>query len=162
MGKILKKNLRLCCCLIMLLFLIVFSGCADKSTQTPNDLPSVSTTVEGNNDIELPSEMKWASSDSMVIKTDSFSGGILHYSGRVEINSLKDYIISSMLRNKWKHVGEASYKNILLAFTKPNKTCMVTLTEGLGGSLGNTHVTLYVTVDVAAAKRLNPFGEPMK
>ncbi len=161
MGKVLKK-LRLCCYLFMIIFIFVFSGCADKSTQTPNDLPSVSTTVEGNTDIELPSEMKWASNDSMVIKTDSFRGGILLYSGRVEINSLKDFIVSSMLKNKWKHVGEVSYKNILLAFTKPNKTCMLTLTEGIGGSLGKTHVTLYVTVDVAAANRLNPFGEPIK
>jgi hypothetical protein len=66
-----------------------------------------------------------------------------------------------MANNKWKLVGEASYENTMLAFTKPNKTCMVTLSEGLGGFLGTTHVELYVTVDVAAAKGLNPFGEPI-
>jgi hypothetical protein len=149
--------------LFLFLSVLVLGGCVTTtSPQTEDELPAVSTTVEGNPDIELPFEMKWNSSESMVIKTDSFSGGTLVYSGRVEINSLKDFIISSMKKNKWKHVGEASYANILLAFTKPNKTCMVTLSEGIGGPLGNTHATLHVTVDVAAAKRLNPFGEVVK
>lgn len=149
--------------MLLLSSVMVCGGCvATSSTPTEDELPAVSTTVEGNPDIELPSELKWNSSESMVIKTDSFKGGTLVYSGRVEMNSLKDFIITSMKKNKWKHVGEASYKDILLAFTKPNKTCMVTLSEGFGGSLGNTHATLHVTVDVAAAKRLNPFGEVEK
>ena len=92
---------------------------------------------------------------------DSFRGGILEYSGKVEINSLKDFIIQSMKNNQWKHVGEASYENILVAFTKPNKTCMITLEEGFGGSMGKTYIKMYITVDVAAGQRLNPFGEPV-
>ncbi len=161
MEKVVRPNV-LFFSVLMFLFIVVVSGCADKSNQVEDGLPSVSSMAEGNSDIELPSEMKWNSKDSMVIKTDSFRGGILHYSGRVEINSLKEFMITSMERNKWKHVGEASYKDVLLAFTKPNKTCMITLTEGIGGSLGNTHAVLYITVDVAAAKGLNPFGEPIQ
>jgi hypothetical protein len=38
---------------------------------------------------------------------------------------------------------------------------MAVIDEGIGGSFGKTNVTLYVTVDVAAASRLNPFGEPI-
>jgi alkylation response protein AidB-like acyl-CoA dehydrogenase len=44
---------------------------------------------------------------------------------------------------------------------RSSKTCMVTLSEGFGGFLGYTHADLYVTVDLAAAKGLNPFGEPV-
>ena len=66
-----------------------------------------------------------------------------------------------MANNKWKLVGEATYESTMLAFIKPNKTCMVTISEGFGGFLGSTHVDLYVTVDLAAAKGLNPFGEPV-
>ncbi len=161
MVKVLKSSVFYLS-IFMLFTMLISGGCAEKTSQAENGLPAVSSLAEGNNDIELPAEMKWISKESMVIKTDSFRGGILEYKGRVEINSLKDYLISSMLRNKWKHVGEASYKNILLAFTKPNKTCMITLTEGIGGTLGNTHATLYITVDVAAAQKLNPFGEPIQ
>jgi hypothetical protein len=99
---------------------------------------------------------------SMALRTDSFKGGISVYKGRVQISSLREYIIASMRNNKWKLVGEASYDSVMLAFTKPNKTCMVVLSESAAGSLGKTQANFYVTVDVAASSRLNPFGEPIQ
>jgi hypothetical protein len=155
-------NCRLFSWVLVICALFIFSGCAEKTSTSQVDLPIVSNTVDNNSDIELPSDMKWNSDDSIAINTNSFRGGIYRYSGRVEINSLKEFITASMKKHLWKQVGEASYKNILLAFTKPNKTCMVVINEGFGGSLGNTNVTLYITVDTSAAKGMNPFGEPVK
>jgi hypothetical protein len=153
---------RLCCYLFVVCPLLLFAGCAaDRSTSTQVDLPIISNVVDNNADIELPSDMKWDSEKSMAIKTDSFRGGINQYNGRVEINSLKDFIIASMKKHQWKHVGEASYKNILLAFTKPNKSCMVVISED-SYFLGDTHATLYFTVDTAGSKSVNAFGEPVK
>jgi len=143
-----------------MLFALMY-GCASTSTTTDLNVPPLTNSIESHNDIVLPVELKWNSDKSMAIKTDSFTGGIYHYSGRLDSTSLKDFISLSMANNKWKQVGEASYKSKMLAFIKPNKTCMVTITEGFGGSLGSTHVSLYVTVDLAAAKGLNPFGEPV-
>ena len=94
------------------------------------------------------------------MRTDSFQGGVHIYSGKVQIASLKDYIVVSMRNNKWKLVGEATYNNVMLAFTKPNKTCMVIIQDS-SSNLGKTKANFYVTVDVAAASRLNPFGEPV-
>ena len=125
------------------------------------DVPPVANSIASHTDIALPDNLEWDRSKSMAIKTESFSGGIYHYSGRVELNSLKEYIKTSMTNNKWKLVGEVAYETTMLAFIKPNKTCMVTLSEGIGGVLGKTHVKLYVTVDLAAVKGLNPFGEPV-
>lgn len=148
--------------LIIVVFLFVACGCsASKPANTDMGVPPVANNIASHSDIVLPADLKWDSDKSMAIKTDSFNGGIYHYSGRLEVTSLKDFIISSMAQNKWKLVGEASYKSTMLAFVKPNKTCMVTLSEGFGGTLGKTHVALYVTHDLAAAKRLNPFGEPV-
>lgn len=138
----------------------MFSGSGTGTTM--NNLPPVSKAINDYPDIELPSDMEMDNEESMAIRTDSFMGGILSYTGRIEMQSLKDYIIASMKRNKWKTVGEASSESIMLAFTKPNKTCMVVIEEDFGGSLGKTHVYLYVTSDRAAAKRLNPFGETMR
>lgn len=126
-----------------------------------DELAPVNTMVESYGDIELPLEMTLEADKSMAMRTDSFQGGIHIYRGRVQIGSLKDYIIASMRNNKWKLVGEASYQNVMLAFTKPNKTCMVVLSEDSTGVLGKTQANYYVTVDVAAANRLNPFGEPI-
>jgi hypothetical protein len=142
---------RVCCCFLVICMSCFFSGCADKSSSSQGDLPVISNSVDNISDIELPSEMERQSEKTMNIKTDSFRGGILSYAGRVEINSLKDFIIASMKKRHWKHVGEASYKNILLAFTKPNQTCMVVLSEE-GGIMGDTLATLYVTVDSTGSK----------
>lgn len=154
----------LCCLAVTTL---VLGGCMggmnSKSVDQvqDNEMAAVTTTVESYGDIELPIDMKLDTEASMAMRTDSFQGGIHIYEGRVEINSLRDYIIASMHNHKWKLVGEASYKNVMLAFTKPNKTCMVVLSNDAAGVFGKTQANLYVTVDVAAANRLNPFGEPI-
>jgi RecA-family ATPase len=107
-------------------------------------------------DIELPVELEWQRDKSMTIKTESFNGGIWHYEGRVEPLSLKDYIINAMHNNKWKLVGESTSSDILLAFVKPNKTCMIVISDS---KFGKTKLTLHVTIDRTSAAGLNPFGE---
>jgi len=155
-----------CCALLFMLGLM--GGCASKSSNTvaaPEDvseLAPVTTMVESYGDIELPIEMVLIQKKSMAMRTDSFQGGIHIYSGKVQIASLRDYIVASMRNHKWKMVGEATYNNVMLAFTKPNKTCMVVLSESGAAGFGKTEASFYVTVDVAAASRLNPFGEPIK
>ncbi len=159
-------------CCMLLAVMVVLNGCSGKggsSNSNSADMPPVSdselapvtTMVESYGDIELPIEMTLQSKKSMAMRTDSFKGGIHVFTGNVQISSLRDYIVASMRNNKWKMVGEASYNSVMLAFTKPNKTCMVVLSNS-SGMLGKTQANLYVTVDVAAASRLNPFGEPVK
>lgn len=159
-------GMRYCSLCALCFMLLVTTGCANQTTATPpepigDDLAPVTTMVESYGDIELPLEMVLNTKKSMAMRTDSFQGGIHIYEGKVQMASLKDYIITSMRNNKWKVVGEASYQNVMLAFTKPNKTCMVVL-DTKGGLGGKTVASFYVTVDVAAASRLNPFGEPIK
>ncbi len=152
---------------LMFAMLFVLSGClaggsgSDIQPVASEELAPVSTMVGSYGDIELPIDMKAIPKDTMAMRTDSFQGGIHVYDGRVDINSLRDYIIASMRNFKWKLVGEASTKEVMLAFTKPNKTCMVVLSNDSMGSLGKTKASFYVTEDVAASSRLNPFGEPI-
>ena len=56
--------------------------------------------------------------------------------------------------------GEVSSQNVILAFTKPNKTCMMNIEPN--GAMSDTTLTMYVTVDVTAARALNAFGEPIE
>jgi len=154
--------------LVVISSLIFLGGCSGNmfsstgSDSSVANMPPVSKPISDHPDIELPSDMELENDESMAIRTESFLGGVLSYSGHIEMQSLKGFIVASMQRNKWKVVGEASSETIMLAFTKPNKTCMVVIEEDIGGVLGNTNVYLYVTADLAAAKRLNPFGETMK
>ena len=150
------------CLALLLATLTLFSlgGCATSSTPPPGQagLPPVSAFAGDLQDIELPSELEWDRDKSMTIKTESFNGGIWEYAGRVEPLSLKDYLIGAMRNNKWKLVGESTSHDIMLAFVKPSRTCMMVISEGK--MMGKTRLTLYVTIDRTAAAGLNPFGEP--
>lgn len=137
--------------------LLVSSGCARK--QMASDvagLPQVATFADDIKDITLPSELEWDRKNSMVIKTESFRGGIFNYKGKAEIMSLKDYMVASMQDNKWRLVGETASKDIMLAFVKPNKTCMMVISDGM---FGKTELKLYVAIDKTASGGVNPFGE---
>lgn len=159
-----KKTLASIALLFAIASLSLSAGCSSKPAASASDMGvnggAIANTAANFKDIELPVEMKWETNDSMSISTNSFQGGIIKYSGRVEMGSLKEFIIASMANNKWKLVGEAQYENALLAFTKPNKTCMMVLDETFGGFFGKTTVTMYVTNDLASGGKMNPFGEP--
>ncbi|PIE60096.1 MAG: hypothetical protein CSA32_00570 [Desulfobulbus propionicus] len=123
----------------------------------PYALPPVPGFAGDIQDIAVPTELELDRRGTMAIRTESFQGGIYLYRGNVDFVSLKDYMVQSMEDNKWKLVGETSSKDIMLAFVKPSKTCMMVLTEG--NVVNKTSLTFYVTIDQTAAESLNPFGE---
>jgi len=136
------------------------SGCVMPGSSMRNDfigLPAIPNFADDIQDIMMPGEMEWERSKSMAIKTESFHGGVWHYAGKVEAMSLKDFMLSAMQDAKWKLVGEAASTDIMFAFVKPHKTCMMIISEG---DFGKTSLTLYVTIDKSASVKLNPFGEP--
>ncbi|CAG36905.1 hypothetical protein [Desulfotalea psychrophila] len=160
---ILKKNI-ICLCAVSFLFL---GGCNNWKNQqsgsemappiSDEELTPISASLAGYEDIELPIEMKQGK--NMAIRTGSFRGGVYEYVGKVELHSLRDYIANSMADKGWNLVGEADYDKVMLAFTKPSKTCLVVLKNGSGSSYGKTYANFYVTYDIAAAHHLTPFGE---
>ncbi|MFA6284242.1 MAG: hypothetical protein WCT30_05515 [Desulfurivibrionaceae bacterium] len=112
-------------------------------------------------DILIPSEFDWDREKSMIVRTDSYAGGVLQYDGRVDITSAADFFVNNMPRNGWKLAGSTKYKNVLLAFIKPNKTCTIVLSENK--LLMRTEIAIYVAEDISAgsAKPANPFGPGM-
>ncbi len=142
-----KKVMQRVLAIIGLLFFLLASGCTKGNNIIGNDnsgMPAMSNFADDIKDITLPTELTWDRKDSMVIKTESFRGGIFSYKGKAEIMSLKDYMVASMKDNKWRLVGETASKNIMLAFVKPNKTCMIVIAEGM---FSKTELKLYVAID---------------
>jgi len=137
---------------IGVVFFLFTVGCTKKNTMVGPEtagLPQLSNFADDIKDITLPVELVWDRKNSMVIKTESFRGGIFIYKGKAEMMSLKDYMVSSMQDNKWRLVGETASKDIMLAFVKPNKTCMMVISEGL---FGKTDLKLYVAIDKTGGK----------
>jgi len=127
---------------------LMLTGCSafNRGTVSGDNsgAPQVSNFADDIKDITVPAELEWDRKSSMVIKTESFRGGIFTYKGRAEHMSLKDYMVASMQDNKWRLVGETASKEIMLAFVKPNKTCMMVIADGM---FGMTELKLYVTID---------------
>lgn len=151
-----KSHNKVVCFLLVASILMFIGGCAPmgSSSDTPppmENLPTLSNYVGEYRDIELPTDMKYDHNKSLVVRTDSFTGGVFYFSGKIQRDSLRNFIVSAMQKNKWKRAGEVSYDSVLLAFTKPNKSCTVVLEEGFGGSFGSTYAAIYVAEDVAAA-----------
>lgn len=163
-GHMQKKNGMKWLVFLSIVFTLFINGCASQqgslSSTDASGMPQASNFADDIKDITLPTELIWDRKNSMVIKTESFRGGIFTYKGRAEMMSLKDYLIASMQDNKWRLVGETASKDIMLAFVKPNKTCMMTISEGV---MGKTELKLYVAIDKTSGGRSNTFGDsPMQ
>ena len=113
---------------------------SSSSTAMPPFFPS------GVKDIQIPADLELRRDDSMFINTASYNGGILSYEGRVEIESLADYFTSTMKKNGWKLAGSVRYKNVLLAFVKPNKSCIIKILET--NLTWKTQTYIYYTEDL--------------
>ena len=149
---------------ILFSFLVMLaSGCttigsSSSASDQEGDPDSSSTIVENApyyptefKDLLIPGELEFNNDKTMSIRTESFAGGILNFTGRVEINSLADFFATTMQKNGWKLTGTIKHKDILLAFVKPHKTCMFRITKsGLG--MTTTEVYAYITEDIAASK----------
>lgn len=137
-------------------------GCARRNTtaQEPASidgvLPQVSSFANDITDIPIPPELRWQRGESMAITTESFRGGVFIYTGSASLQSLRDFMVAAMRDNQWRLVGETTAKNTMLAFVKPNRTCMMTIDESW---LKRTVMRLYVAIDNAGSGNMNPFGE---
>ncbi len=145
--------------LLTLVSLLLFTGCVAplvdsgmESEFDPSSLPPVSGFVADFQDIVVPVYLEWQRDESMSIKTESYRGGIWVYTGNVDAISLKEFMTRSMRNNQWRLVGEVISDDIMLAFVKPGKTCMMVITER---SFNETVLTLYITIDKTDIRRLN-------
>lgn len=93
-------------------------------------------------DLKIPGELIWNLEKSVVLNTSSFKGGSLNFTGRVEVNSLMEFFSNSMKNDGWNSVGSLKSKNVLLAFTKGDSSCMIKITDG--GPIGKTDVNIYI------------------
>ncbi len=153
--KIIKSSIN--CFAILLAACLILSGCTSMNGPTPDagDAGNAPKGISKNepyfptnfSDFEVPGELKIDRDNTLFINTSSFTGGVINFVGKIEVDSLTDFFINSMQKNGWRMTGEVRYKNILLAFTKPSKNCMITIFEG--DYVAKTKVYVYITEDIA-------------
>ena len=140
----------------LLAALLLFASFALAGCSTLQN--SSTTTEEGTNssmppyfpsgvkDVQIPSELELNRQDSMFINTSSYNGGILAFEGRVEIDSIADFFLTTMQKNGWKMAGSIRYKNVLMAFVKSHKSCIIKIIDT--GISFKTKVNIYYTEDM--------------
>ncbi len=93
-------------------------------------------------EVLVPNIMEFDREKSMYVKSQDFNGGILHFSGRAEINSLITFFENTMPSKDWILSGSVKTKKTLLIFTKPGKSCMISIVDP--DFSFNTQVSLYI------------------
>lgn len=116
---------------------------AANSTATANVVGSEPYSPADFRDLMIPGELEWQRDKSVSINTDSFTGGVLNFAGRVEVNSLTEFFINAMKKEGWTVIGSVKSENVLLAFVKEKASCLIKIDEG--GTLGKTEVNIYIT-----------------
>jgi hypothetical protein len=114
-----------------------------SNTATPSVVGSEPYSPADFRDLLIPGELEWQRDKSVSINTESFTGGVLNFAGRVEVNSLTEFFINAMKKEGWSVIGSVKSENVLLAFVKEKSSCLIKIDEG--GTLGKTEVNIYIT-----------------
>jgi len=140
--------------LALITALLILSGCLpmnspEASADNGHEAQPAAATIEFEpyypadfRDLLIPGELVWNREKSVSLNTDSFDGGILNFSGRVEVTSLMEFFANGMKNDGWAAVGSIKSKDVLLAFTKGNNSCMIKIVDG--GPIGKTDVSIYI------------------
>ncbi|KJR41375.1 lipoprotein, partial [Candidatus Magnetoovum chiemensis] len=77
------------------------------------------------NDILIPPSMTIVEDDTIMLNTGAFNGGVIKYRGVILQENLISFLRNKMPTNGWQFAGSSYAKNnSILAFLKPNKTCI--------------------------------------
>ena len=103
--------------------------------------------------ILLPFGLELDKKESFFVDTDSFTGGHLRYIGQLEIESLAEFFINTMPKNKWKKVYSSVSGRMLQAYSREGRTCIIKITE----TNFKTYVDIYVS-DIVGNDKNDPLN----
>jgi len=110
-------------------------------------------------DIVVPSSMTIDQDKSMIVRTQSYIGGVLYLKGRVTAKSVVEFFKKQLTSRGWTLTGSIIYRDILMAFNRPKGTCFVYVTE----SSLNTEVQIWASETLepgVVETTLPPFSTP--
>jgi hypothetical protein len=99
-------------------------------------------------DVQVPLELKVDKAKSFVYQAPDFKAGILSLSGRVEIDSLIQFFENNMAKDNWRLVSAFKSPRTIIFFNKPNRSCIINITEGRF----KTEVEIWVAPTVESAE----------
>lgn len=123
------------CIILSFVMLLVFAGCAlfqrnasESSAKAKQEGPN--QIFYGFPDVPVPKEMTIINDRSFVYETPNFRAGVLFLSGNVDLQSLENYFKMNMAKNGWRYINSFRYKDVVLNYTKDDKTCTIKMSRG--------------------------------
>jgi hypothetical protein len=87
-------------------------------------------------DVRVPNELEYDVEDSILYETPKFKAGVLRFSKWwLDTPSLIDFFMVNMVKDKWTFVNSFKGKEAYLSFAKPEKTCVIRITENWLGTV---------------------------
>ena len=120
---------------------VAWTGCsttvAEQQQGQPVTGPAPAGTAEGTevgrvylDDVRVPSELEYDADESMVYEAAKFKAGVLRFSKwRIDTQSVVNFFMFNMPNDKWTFVNSFKGKEAYLSFSKPDKTCIIRITE---------------------------------
>jgi hypothetical protein len=139
-AKIFQKKLVMAMFLVVLLA-VAWTGCSTTTTERQQGQPVTGPTPEGQaaseevgryylDDVRVPSELSYDADESILYETPKFKAGVLRFSKwRLDVPSLSGFFMFNMAKDKWTFVNAFKGKETYLSFSKPDKTCLIRITE---------------------------------
>lgn len=131
---------------LLALFCLSFSwGCTTTgSTDAAGDTATIEEQpffARAYREIQIPPGFEFDEKHSVFVETKSFRGGILHFEGRREINSVAEFFKNNMPKHQWDRQYVGTGIPMVQAYVKEHKTCMIKITE----STMTTSIVIYVS-----------------
>lgn len=92
-------------------------------------------------DVLVPKEMKLNPKESLLFETPHVKAGLVKFSGRVEPVSLFNFFRTNMPKDGWQMRSYFKYGRYIIVFEKPEKDCIISITEGTL----NTALEIWIT-----------------
>ncbi|MFH2011160.1 MAG: hypothetical protein ABIJ37_00410 [Pseudomonadota bacterium] len=124
---------------VIIIGLILFQGCATLN-DTSSSKEGIDVKLLKSNplpvyydfdDVSIPPELTLDKEKSFVYETSALKAGVLVFKGRVEISSLVAFFQQNMAKNDWVFLNSFKYKGYIMNFQKENKSCLITLYDGI-------------------------------
>lgn len=146
MANAFQKKLVLAMCLVVL-FGVAGMGCSTTASEQQQGQPVTGPTPAGQaewqevgkfylDDVRVPGELNYEPDESMVYEAAKFKAGVLRFSKwRIDVQSVVNFFMLNMVKDKWTFVNAFKGKDSFLSFSKPEKTCIIRITETWTGTV---------------------------
>ena len=119
---------------LLMLICLPLAGCGVFNSSSSEEGGSAAAAAEGRywdfDDVLVPSSMKLEKDKSMIFTAEGrLKGGLLVFSDNLSMNSLVNFFAVNMSKDGWLQKSAFKYPNVAMFFAKPDKTCVIHVTE---------------------------------